>query len=97
MDNSEKKQPVVFVVSDSLGETADFVARAAASQFDGGNVEIRRIPYVADKEDIEEIFKEALNYNSIITYTVVIRELREMIESLSRRKRYLALTSLGRL
>lgn len=95
MDNSEKKQPVVFVVSDSLGETADFVARAAASQFDGGNVEIRRIPYVADKEDIEEIFKEALNYNSIITYTVMIRELREMIESLSREKKIPCVDLLG--
>jgi regulator of PEP synthase PpsR (kinase-PPPase family) len=83
------------VVSDSLGETADFVARAAASQFDGGNVEIRRIPYVADKEDIEEIFKEALNYNSIITYTVVIRELREMIESLSREKKIPCVDLLG--
>ncbi|MDD2497395.1 MAG: kinase/pyrophosphorylase [Desulfitobacteriaceae bacterium] len=94
MDNSEKN-PVVFVVSDSLGETADFVARAAASQFDGGNVEIRRVPYVSDKEDIEEIFKEALNYNSIITYTVMIRELREMIERLSREKKIPCVDLLG--
>lgn len=38
MDNSAGKQTVVFVVSDSLGETADMTARAAVSQFDGGKV-----------------------------------------------------------
>lgn len=81
-NNSE---PVIFVVSDSLGETAELVARAAGSQFDGGHVDIRRVPYVAEVADIEAIFSEAVKYNSVITYTVVIRELREAIKRLSQR------------
>jgi regulator of PEP synthase PpsR (kinase-PPPase family) len=83
MENGNNRLPVVFVVSDSLGETAEFVARAAASQYDHGNIEIRRIPYVSEVSDIEEIFEEALKYNSVITYTVVIKELREAIDKLS--------------
>lgn len=83
MQIGSKKEPVVFVVSDSLGETAEFVARAAASQFDHGGVEIRRIPYVSDTGHIEEIFAEAVKYNSIITYTLVVKELRAAIEKLA--------------
>jgi len=79
-NNSE---PVIFVVSDSLGETAELVARAAGSQFDGGRVSIRRVPYVSQVSDIEAIFPEAAKYNSVITYTVVIQELREAIKRLS--------------
>lgn len=79
-NNSE---PVIFVVSDSLGETAEWVARAAGSQFDGGRVNIRRVPYVSHVSDIEAIFLEAVKYNSVITYTVVIKSLREAIKRLS--------------
>lgn len=95
MENRANKQPVVFVVSDSLGETADLVARAAASQFDGEKLEIRRIPYVSDVADIDEIFNEAVHYNSIITYTVVIKELREQIEKLSLEKNIPSVDLLG--
>jgi regulator of PEP synthase PpsR (kinase-PPPase family) len=78
-------EPVIFVVSDSLGETAELVAKAAGSQFDGGHVDIRRVPYVSQVSDIEEIFPEAIKYNSVIAYTVVIRELREAIKRLSQK------------
>jgi regulator of PEP synthase PpsR (kinase-PPPase family) len=36
--------PGVFIVSDSIGETAEMVVRAAASQFNSGNMEIGRYP-----------------------------------------------------
>lgn len=77
-------EPVIFVVSDSLGETAEWVARAAGSQFDGGRVNIRRVPYVSQVSDIEDIFPEAAKYNSVITYTVVVQELKEAIKRLSK-------------
>lgn len=86
MENNPSKTPVVFVVSDSLGETADLVARAAASQFVGGQVEIRRIPFVSEAADIDYIFREADRYNSIIAYTVVIPALRELIEKMAEEK-----------
>lgn len=69
--------PVIYVVSDSLGETAEFVARAAASQFDSGQMEIRRVPYVADREHIAEIVEEASGFKSIVAYTIVVPELKE--------------------
>lgn len=95
MMNGDKKKPVVFVVSDSLGETADFVARAAASQFDHGGVEIRRIPYVSEESHLEEIFKEAEKYNSVITYTLVVSELREVLNRLAWERKIPCIDILG--
>lgn len=50
---------VIFVVSDSVGETAELVVKAALSQFDGGSSDhsnIRRIPYVEDVGTIKKSF-----------------------------------------
>ena len=75
--------PVIFIVSDSLGETAEFVARAAASQFNHGQFEIRRIPYVSDHSVLEQVIAEASAVPSIIAYTLVVSELREELEALA--------------
>lgn len=76
MDN---RTPIVYIVSDSVGETAEFVVRAAASQFDGGQVELRRVAHVTEKSAIDEAVKSAVEENAIIAYTVVIPELREYL------------------
>jgi len=60
-----------------LGETAEFVARAAGSQFNSGRVELRRVPYVGDKQQICDIVEEARGFKAVIAYTIVIPELKE--------------------
>ncbi len=72
--------PVVYVISDSIGETAELVVRAAASQFNGSSVDIRRVPYVNSIDEIPDIIEEASLYNSIIAYTLVLPEFRETVE-----------------
>lgn len=72
-------KPVIYIVSDSIGETAELVARAAASQFNHGGVDIRRVPYVNDPHEIPEIVEEASAFNSLIAYTLVLPELREIL------------------
>lgn len=47
----------IFAVSDSIGETAEQVSLAAASQFKG-DVEVKRIPYVKELDDVEDLMKE---------------------------------------
>jgi len=73
------EKPVVYIVSDSVGETAEFVVKAVASQFDSGEIEMRRVPFVETREQIEKVFKEAKTCNAIIAYTIVIPDLRQMI------------------
>lgn len=71
--------PIVYVVSDSVGETAEFVVRAAASQFNGGRVEIRRISYVDDIEPIREVIQAAKEANALVGFTLVLPEMREAL------------------
>jgi [pyruvate, water dikinase]-phosphate phosphotransferase / [pyruvate, water dikinase] kinase len=71
---------VVYVVSDSVGETAEFVVKAVATQFNGGNVEIRRNSYVEDLEDIEDIMILAKKGKAIIAYTIVVPLLKEYLD-----------------
>ncbi len=55
------------------------VVRAAASQFNGGSVDITRVPYVSSIDEIPDIVEEASFFNSIIAYTLVLPELRETV------------------
>lgn len=59
MVKDKSSHPIVFAVSDSIGETAELVTRATMVQFNSENVEIRRIPYVTNNEYVEEIIQEA--------------------------------------
>ena len=71
--------PGVFIVSDSIGETAEMVVRAAASQFNSGSMEIRQIPNISDKGILQEIVQQALENNFLIAYTLVLDELGEFL------------------
>lgn len=71
------------MVSDSLGETAEYVARAAASQFNSGRVEIRRVSYVVEEYQIEEIIAEAAQGPCIIAYTLVLEHLKRRLVALA--------------
>ena len=74
------EKEVVYVVSDSVGETAGFVVKAVATQFNGGQVDIRRNSYVEDFEDIEDVILLAIKDNSIIAYTIVIPTLKDYLD-----------------
>ena len=67
--------PGVYIVSDSIGETAEMVVRAAASQFNSGNMEIRRVPNISDKETLKEIVNHAQDLGFMIAYTLVVDDL----------------------
>ncbi|MHB1650966.1 MAG: pyruvate, water dikinase regulatory protein [Desulfitobacteriaceae bacterium] len=75
-----KEMPVIYVISDALGETAEFVSRAAAAQFNGIRTRIRRVPYVRDEAHLDEILDEAVQDQAIIVYTLVLMELRNYLE-----------------
>ncbi len=51
-----KKMPTVYVISDSLGETAESVTKATISQFDQETIDIVRVPYVRHVDQIRNIF-----------------------------------------
>lgn len=79
----EAERPLVFVVSDSLGETAELVARAAAIQFDSQQMEFARVPYVEDVRILRGIFEHACSRPSLVVYTLVRPDLRQAAEELA--------------
>src|SRR5699024_4286185 len=65
------KTPAIYVLSDSVGETAELVIKAGLSQFTNGNYRIRRIPYVEDEATIEETLEMVKDEAGIVGYTLV--------------------------
>lgn len=76
-------RPVVFVVSDSVGETADLVTRAAISQFGGAAVEMRRFPMVDDPQSVREVVDLARQQTTLIVYTFIVPEVRAELKALT--------------
>lgn len=62
---------IIYAVSDSIGETAEQVAVAAASQFKE-DVEVRRIPYIKRMEDVEEFVDSLDNTNKVMIVSTII-------------------------
>ncbi|MGQ7278153.1 MULTISPECIES: pyruvate, water dikinase regulatory protein [Brevibacillus] len=70
---------LIYVVSDSIGETAELVVRAVASQFDRFAIDVHKYPYIEDKESIDEIIASAKESKAMIVFTLVVPELKSYI------------------
>lgn len=67
---------IVYVISDSVGETAQQVTKAALSQFNiESDYEIRRFPYVADEKFLMEVLESGKSEEAVIVYTLVSENL----------------------
>lgn len=91
----KNKKLIVYVVSDSIGETAEFVVKAVSSQFNSGHVDIRRVPFVNDVETIHEVLEEASLGKAMIAYTLVLPELRRVIREESKKLNIVAVDVMG--
>ncbi|BAQ11404.1 phosphotransferase ydia [Bacillus sp. OxB-1] len=72
----------LFIISDSVGETADLVAKAAASQFSQGleAVSMKRFSHVEDETQLAEIVYLAREQKAIIIYTLVKSKMRKILK-----------------
>ena len=67
----------LYVVSDFTGETAEHVARAAASQFGPEAAKLVRFRYVNNEEKGMEILRTAKELNAVLICTLVDHSLRK--------------------
>ncbi|RFU71698.1 kinase/pyrophosphorylase [Peribacillus saganii] len=86
---------IIYVVSDSVGETAELVAKAAISQFAGTNFTIKRIPYVEDEQIIDEVISLAKLNQAIIVYTLVKPDIRAYLQEQASKDDVLAYDIIG--
>lgn len=70
---------IIFVISDSIGETGELAAKFLFDKF-LVNVEFKVFPYIFEREQIDEILMEAKSEDGIIFYTLVTLETREYIK-----------------
>ena len=69
--------PINYALSDSIGGTAESVIKATVSQFTETKFEVVRIPYINNKEQIDEALQEAARHQAVVCYTIVNPRLRE--------------------
>jgi hypothetical protein len=77
------EEPItIHVLSDSLGETGDMVARAAAAQFADEAFRIERLPKVVGAEHLRESVRNHCGTHCLFFYTLVDAALRREMELL---------------
>jgi hypothetical protein len=74
----------IFILSDSLGDTAEQVIKATAEQFKPIDYDIRKFSYVSNKDQVRSILEEAKRIDALIIFTTVIPEVKNEILRFSR-------------
>lgn len=74
-----RNQVVIYIVSDSIGETAEQVTRAVLGQFKGNDYILKRYPFVDTEDKIFDVAEEAKAEGALLVFTIVIPELRRLL------------------
>jgi regulator of PEP synthase PpsR (kinase-PPPase family) len=88
---------LIDIVSDSTGETAEKVVRAAMLQFPHSGAQIRMHTRVRTKDAARPVLERAAKDGALVVFTVVSPELREYIHSQSYELKIEALDLIGSL
>ncbi len=87
----------IDVVSDSTGETAERVVRAALLQFPARKTRVRLHQRVRDREAAREVIEGASRDGALLVFTIVSPELREFVHQLCYEKKVEAVDVIGAL
>ena len=91
------ERPTIFVVSDSTGETAERVVRAALLQFPDRRVRIRLFTRVRDPEAVAEVLKKANDAGAMVVFTLVSPDLREYFHEVAAQEHIESVDVIGQL
>ena len=91
------KKYTMFIVSDSIGETAELVAKAAASQFGKGleSVSLKRFSHVEDETQLKEIAFLAEIQQAVVIFTLVKSSMRAKLRNECQLKDIICIDLLG--
>src|SRR5580658_3725432 len=87
----------IDIVSDSTGETAERVVRAALLQFPARRTRVRLHPRVRDQESARQVIEATAADGALLVFTVLSPDLREFIHQLSYEKHVEAVDVIGAL
>ncbi|TFJ38501.1 phosphoenolpyruvate synthase regulatory protein [Carnobacterium divergens] len=66
-----KKEQYVYIISDSVGETANKLIQAALAQFPDLEVDVSRYPFVRGEDTLISILEKAKEDNAMILHTLI--------------------------
>ncbi|MEC9489043.1 MAG: pyruvate, water dikinase regulatory protein [Halanaerobium sp.] len=72
--------PKVIVLSDALGDTAEQVVNAGASQFNGNKIKVKKFNRIRTIQQIDLVFKQEVDKSTIVAYTLVEPPLRDYLD-----------------
>jgi len=87
--------PIIYVVSDSVGETAELVTKAAITQFNGSGMTLKRFPYVEDREHIDEVLSLVSLDKGMIAFTLVKPDMRTYMQKRAEEEGIIAVDLIG--
>ncbi|WML59706.1 pyruvate, water dikinase regulatory protein [Neobacillus sp. PS2-9] len=87
--------PIIYVVSDSVGETAELVTKAAITQFNGSGMTLKRFPYVEDREHIDEVISLVSLDKGMIAFTLVKPDMRTYMQKRAEEEGIIAVDLIG--
>jgi regulator of PEP synthase PpsR (kinase-PPPase family) len=70
---------IIYLLSDATGETVEKIATAALTQFREKAVRIKRLSNVRTKNQVYEALDAALEERGLVVYTIVNRELAQLV------------------
>jgi regulator of PEP synthase PpsR (kinase-PPPase family) len=85
----------IYVISDSTGETAATMIRAALVQYSGKDVSLVRFKNIRDESQMTLIVEEAFERKALIVYTIVSLQLRARTKEFISSKGLFAIDLLG--
>ncbi len=97
MESVDPAARPIFVVSDSTGDTATRVARAALRQFETAKNTVQVFSNVNDRATLERILKQAAIQGAFVVTSLVSADQREFANELSKAFRILQVDVIGNL
>ncbi len=86
---------IIFVLSDSTGETAMTLLRAALVHYKDPNLNIKRYKNIRNEVQLERIIEEALNADSFLVHTITSHKIRGALTSLAKKNKIREIDLLG--
>ena len=82
----KKNKIKIYLVSDSVGETAQKIISAVSAQYpDVDMTDIQRFPFITEKEILVPILRDALHDKAVVVTTLVNKSLVTLVKDFARR------------
>ena len=84
---NDNKPLTLYVVSDSLGEPGEVLAKAGRGHFENSIEDVRVFYFVHEKREIDQILAEAKGKNALIVCTITTPELLKCVKESAKEKK----------